>query len=217
MARASIAEQWLNHPEDNHAAAHEDDGTGYINAATVALMYSSVQVGHSDVLQPADTQSVTPRALRDTMGCFVTGVCVITTTWEGEDVAMTANSVTSVSLDPPLILVCIAKSAKFHEAVLASGVWGVSVLDASAHEISTDFARPGRPRQGQFERTFHHRGTATGVVLVDSSVARIECRTEAVHEAGDHDIVVGRVMALSHTGEAAHPLIYHHGKYQWLP
>lgn len=215
MKRPSIAEEWLR-KSDDVVRPPDDDGASYIDAATVALMYSSLAVGRSAALAPADTESVTPRALRDTMGCLVTGVCVVTTISEGADLAMTANSVTSVSLDPPLILVCISKTAKFREAIIEAGVWGVSVLDASAHEISTSFAKPGRPRENQFASTFHHRGRATGVALVDSSVARMECRTEAVHPGGDHDIVVGRVVALAHTGAAAHPLLFHHGTYEWL-
>lgn len=81
---------------------------------------------------------------------------------EKRDVAMTANSVTSVSLDPPLILVCIAKTARFHEAIIEAKQWGVSVFDATSHELSSQFARPGRERNGQLEAIRYDRGPATG-------------------------------------------------------
>nr|WP_221185271.1 flavin reductase family protein [Flexivirga oryzae] len=150
------------------------------------------------------------------MGCLATGVCVITTLADGNDVAMTANSVTSVSLEPPLILVCIAKTARFREAIIESGRWGVSILDASSHELSTELARAGRDRAGQLERVLFERGRETGVALISSSVAHLECVTTAVHTAGDHDIVIGAVKSLAQAGAGKHPLLFHRGRYRWL-
>lgn len=194
-----------------------DDGASYVDAATVALRFASVELGRAPARPAAiESGSVTPRELREAMGRFVTGVCVITTVADGHDVAMTANSVTSVSLDPPLILACVARTARFHRAIVGSPSWGVSVLDAGSLEISDRFARPGRPRIGQLDLIGHHRGTATGVVLLDSAVASLECRTEAVHPGGDHSIVVGRVVATHCHGEASNPLLFHAGAYRWL-
>lgn len=159
---------------------------------------------------------MTPRALRDAMGCLATGVCVVTTVLDGADVAMTANSVTSVSLEPPLVLFCVVSGSRFAEAVVAEGRWGISVLEATAFDLSAHFARPGRGSDGQLERVRHHRGPVTGVALLDASVAEVECRTEATHPAGDHVIVVGRVVSLDQRGESAHPLVFHRGRYRWL-
>ena len=197
---------------------HFDDGASYVDAATVALRYAEVALG------PATTQThdvgdlppVTPRALRDAMGSMVTGVCVVTTVWEGSDVAMTANSVTSVSLDPPLVLVCIARTARFAEAITTSSSWGVNVLDAGALEVSTRFARPGKERTGQFAGLEHYRGPATGVALLTSACATLECVTDDIHPGGDHSIVVGRVVSSEVKGESTHPLLFHRGQYTWL-
>ncbi|RNI21209.1 flavin reductase [Flexivirga caeni] len=150
------------------------------------------------------------------MGCLATGVCVITTVAGDDDLAMTANSVTSVSLQPPLILVCVAKTARFHDALLESGRWGVSILDAESHELSTQFATPGRDHAGQLERVQFSRGPATGVALLTSSVAQLECATTAVHPAGDHDVIIGEVKYLSQAGAGRHPLLFHRGRYRWL-
>lgn len=195
-----------------------DDGAAYVDAATVALGFASVDLGRAPVPPAAvrATAPVLPAELREVMGCFVTGVCVLTTVADGHDVAMTANSVTSVSLDPPLILVCVARTARFHHAIVTSRTWGVSVLDANALEISHQFARPGRASVGQLDLISHHRGEATGVALLASSVAALECRTESVYPGGDHSIVVGRVVTTNRRGEADNPLLFHHGGYRWL-
>jgi flavin reductase (DIM6/NTAB) family NADH-FMN oxidoreductase RutF len=194
-----------------------DDGAAYVDAATIALRYASVELGPALGKTPSrPAPPVTPRALRDAMGCLVTGVCVVTAIADGEDVAMTANSVTSVSLDPPMILVCIAKTARFHDVLVDTPHWGVSVLDADAAEVSAHFARPGRARRGQLAQTAYHRGPVTGVALVDDSCAHVECRTEVVYPGGDHSIVVGRVVSTEVRAESVHPLVFHRGSYSWL-
>lgn len=195
------------------------DGAGYVDAATIALRFASVELGPSQetgVVTVPGEDTVTPRQLRDVMGCLVTGVCVVTAVADGEDVAMTVNSVTSVSLDPPLVLVCVARTARFHRAVTECATWGLSILDGDAVEVSTRFSRPGRPRSGEFEALAHHRGAVTGVALVDGSCAYLECRTEVVHPGGDHSIVVGRVLSATHSAASERPLVYHRGAYRWL-
>ena len=202
---------------DRFLDVFQDDGASYVDAATVALRYASVELGPAPRAAPrTPAPDVSPRQLRDTMGNLVTGVCVITAIADGEDVAMTANSVTSVSLDPPMILVCIAHAARFHDVLVNSTHWGVSILDAEAAEVSAHFARPERDRQGQFDKTRHHRGLATGVALVDDSCAYLECSTEIVYPGGDHSIVVGRVVATELRASSVHPLVFHRGTYSWL-
>jgi flavin reductase (DIM6/NTAB) family NADH-FMN oxidoreductase RutF len=195
-----------------------DDGAAYVDAATIALRYSSVELGPAPKAPTTRPLSapVSPRELRDTMGCLVTGVCVVTAVSDGEDVAMTANSVTSLSLDPPLVLMCVARTARFHRAVVEADSWGLSILDAGAAEISSMFARPGRPRAAEFQTLNHHRGEVTGVALVDDSCAFLECATEHVYPGGDHSIVVGRVLATQIRSEPVHPLVYYRGDYSWL-
>ncbi len=219
----SIAEQWLEHaapvegapPPVHDGVPPVHDGASYIDAATVALTFQSLRLGAARAEQlPAD-EPVTPATLRGAMGCMATGVCVVTTLSDGDDVAMTANSVTSVSLDPPLLLVCIDRHARFHGAIVDSGRWGVSILDATAHAISSACARPNRSRSGQLTDIGHHRGSS-GVALLDASVATMECVTESVFPGGDHDIVVGRIVSVARRGEGVHPLLFHQGGYRWL-
>ncbi|NBE95736.1 flavin reductase [Nonomuraea sp. KC401] len=155
-----------------------------------------------------------PATHRKVVGRFTTGVAIVTTRRDGVDHAMTINSFTSVSLEPLLVLFCAEKVARFHEAVLETGVWGVSVLPASMEDASRFFAHRGRPLNGQLARWPHHRGE-TGVALFDRAIATVECVTTAVHDAGDHSIVVGGVRALSTPSEEA-PLLYHEGRYHNL-
>jgi len=197
-------------------AVGQEWGSGYVDAATSAIRISSAQVFRHDDAGMSSSGSVTPQALREAMGCFATGVCVVTTCWEGDDVAMTANSVTSVSLDPPMILVCVARAARFHEAITTAAHWGVSILDASSYDLSSHFARPSRDRRRQLADISFVRGPQTGVALLSSSVARVECTTSAAYPAGDHTILVGAVESVSTSGSGASPLLFHRGRYRWL-
>jgi flavin reductase (DIM6/NTAB) family NADH-FMN oxidoreductase RutF len=151
--------------------------------------------------------------LRRAAGRFATGVCAVTTTVAGVDHAMTVNTFTSVSLEPLLVLVCVEVEARFHDAVLTAGVWGVSVLDATARPVADWLATRGRPLHGQLDRVPHRRGPATGVALLDQSVATLECRTTATYPGGDHTIVVGEVLGAHVTAESAPALLYHRGRY----
>ena len=147
---------------------------------------------------------------------FVTGVTVVSTRVGTTDHAMTANAFTSVSLDPVLVLVCVEQEARFHDAIDAAGVWGVSVLDESARGVSQWLATRGRPLHGQLDRVAHHRGEVTGVPLLDQSLATFECRTTAQYPGGDHSIVVGEVIGVELPDLPSRPLVYHRGSYTHL-
>jgi flavin reductase (DIM6/NTAB) family NADH-FMN oxidoreductase RutF len=151
---------------------------------------------------------------RKVVGRFATGVAIVTTRLDGIDHAMTVNSFTSVSLDPLLVLFCAEKVARFHDAVMEAGVWGVSVLPASMEDASRFFAHRGRELDGQLARWAHHRGES-GVALFTDAVATLEARTTSVHEGGDHSIVVGGVTALGARADDR-PLLYHQGRYKTL-
>lgn len=146
-------------------------------------------------------------ALRMAMSRYATGVTVVTASVDGHDHAMTANSFTSVSLDPPLVLLCVQQGRGFHEAVESSGRWGVSVLAEDQRRVASWLSTPGRPLQGQLESVPHHR-TSTGVVLLDGALATLECETVQAHEAGDHVILVGAVQAADHA-DRGRPLVYY--------
>jgi flavin reductase (DIM6/NTAB) family NADH-FMN oxidoreductase RutF len=105
-------------------------------------------------------------------------------------------------LDPLLVLFCVERGARFHEAVLASGAWSVSILGAGAEAAARWFATRGRPLAGQFGEVPHARG-ANGAPLLLQASGWLECVTHEIVTAGDHDIVVGRVVDLPEPGPAS--------------
>lgn len=143
---------------------------------------------------------------------FATGVTVATTTLDGRDYAMTANAVCSVSLDPVLVLLSVEQEARFHDAVLEAGTWGLSILAADQRPVAEWLASHGRPLYGQLDRVPHRRGPL-GVPLLEGSLATLELRTAQTHPAGDHTLVVGHVESVhgsEHPGEA---LLYYRGRF----
>ncbi|GII93125.1 flavin reductase family protein [Sinosporangium siamense] len=160
-------------------------------------------------------QELAQDAFRRVVGRFATGVTVITTRLDGVDHAMTVNSFTSVSLDPLLVLFCPDRRSRFHDVVLKAGVWGVSVLADTMESASSEFARRGRDLSRPLEGYGYRRGSL-GVALLDGAVATLACRTSAVHDGGDHSIVVGSVVEM-HSGAAeTSPLLYYEGRYRRL-
>lgn len=156
--------------------------------------------------------SVTGDQLRQVMSRFATGVTVVTTTAGEHDHAMTANTFTSVSLDPPLVLVCVEQDTSWHDSVTAAGVWGVSILPASSRAAAGWLSTGGRPLLGQLGRVPHHRGEL-GVALLDGALATVECRTTQAHPAGDHTIVVGTVVSARVDERPDDALIYYRSRY----
>jgi flavin reductase (DIM6/NTAB) family NADH-FMN oxidoreductase RutF len=162
----------------------------------------------SDVLSPVD-----PRALRSVLGRFATGVAVVTTTSpDGQPVGMTVNSFTSVSLDPPLVLFCVNRDSQLRPVFANADAFVVNVLRESQKELSRRFARPGLDRFGT-RRPVPGR---SGAPLLDSPLAAIECHTDRVVAAGDHDVVIGRVVAMHAPSDDGPPLVYYGGAYRSL-
>jgi flavin reductase (DIM6/NTAB) family NADH-FMN oxidoreductase RutF len=150
------------------------------------------------------------------VGRLATGVTVVTSRVGDLDHAMTANAVASVSLEPLLLLVCVEREARFHDAIMATGRWGVSILPAEGRPAADWLATRGRPLHGQLGRIPTHRGAVTGVALLDGSLATLECETTAAYEAGDHTIVVGAVRAVEIPDHAGDALVYYRGRYETL-
>lgn len=165
-----------------------------------------------------------PVAFRAALGSFASGVTVVSTVHGGLDHAMTASAFSSVSLDPPLIAVFVDRRNRFHDAVVASRRWAVSILAESGQAAATWFASRGRPEAGQFDRVEHSRGEATGAPLVEHAIGWLECETWAEHDGGDHLILVGRVVAARVLPDDApsgvegddRPLLYHRSHYAAL-
>jgi len=155
-------------------------------------------------------------AFRRVAGRFATGISVVTTRYDGVDHAMTVNAFTSVSLEPLVVLICVEKITRFHRAVMASGAWAVSMLADDAEQASRWFAEKARPTGGQLADYAYRPGPATGMPVLDNAMAVIECRTRAVHDGGDHDVVLGDVVGLWADPAARRPLVYFEGRYRQL-
>jgi 3-hydroxy-9,10-secoandrosta-1,3,5(10)-triene-9,17-dione monooxygenase reductase component len=154
-----------------------------------------------DVLRP-DAAS-----FRAVLGHFATGITVITAMHDGEPVGIAANSFTSVSLDPPLVLFCAAKSSSTWPRIQAAGHFTVNVLDEHQEHICRLFAEKGADRFGRIE----WEAGKLGPILHDVH-AYLDCTIETEHDAGDHVIVVGRVHELGLTADAG-PLLFYQGRY----
>ncbi len=153
-----------------------------------------------------------PRTLRDALGCFATGVTVVTCVDEaGEPVGLTANSFTALSLDPPLLLVCVAKSSASAAPLTHATQFAVNVLQTGQRPASITFSTRGEDRFGQTEWSVGEHGAP---VLLDS-LSVFECRRHAVHDGGDHVILVGEVIKASFE-PGLDPLLYFRGSYRRL-
>lgn len=158
------------------------------------------------------SSNIAERDFRDAMGSFATGVCVLgAKRRDGACVGMTVNSFTSVSLDPPLILVCLGAESPRSRAIVDPGRFAISVLADDQRDISGQFAQPG---EGLAPDTGWHAGS-NGALVVDGAAATLECDVETTYTSGDHMIVIGRVTHIeSDTGRE--PLVYFRGGYRLL-
>ena len=152
-------------------------------------------------------QAVEPADLRRVLGSFATGVVVVTGQDADGPVGFTCQSFASVSLDPPLVLVCPAHTSVSWPRIAATGAFAVNVLAADQRDIGARFARPSVDRFAGLDWT----ATTWGPVIGDA-LAHVLCTVEDVHPAGDHDIVVGRVHEL-HTRREDDPLLFFRGAF----
>ena len=151
----------------------------------------------------------TPDEFRKAMGLYPTGVTVVSgTTPDGEALGMTVNSFASVSLEPPLISFNLAKSMLGLEAFRSLTAFAVNLLREDQTEVSQQFAKAGTDKWAD---TGHHSGETASPIL-EPNIAVFECEPYAIHEAGDHVIVVGRVLRIE-TSEEAAPLVFFRGSY----
>jgi flavin reductase (DIM6/NTAB) family NADH-FMN oxidoreductase RutF len=150
---------------------------------------------------------------RKAMGCFATGVTIITVDLDGEVHGMTANAFASVSLDPMLVLVCVDHSTRTHAHLHAKKRFGVNVLCDDQRAISEYYARPERNHDraeaeagARFDRTIH------GTPMLHGSLAYLECRLHSAEEAGDHTIFIAEVEEV--VINEGNPLLFFLGKYR---
>ena len=157
--------------------------------------------------------AVDTRALRDAFGCFATGITVVTTVDErGEKYGVTANSFTSLSLEPPLCLFCLDNKALSFTAFQEARHFAVNVLAQEQEALSSNFARSNADKwNGVAYETW-----ATGAPILPGCLANLECDVEATHEGGDHVIIVGRVRDMTYRDGNCRPLLYYKGRYNAL-
>jgi flavin reductase (DIM6/NTAB) family NADH-FMN oxidoreductase RutF len=155
--------------------------------------------------------AVSPADLREAMGHFATGVTVITSVGEdGEPVGTTANAVTSLSLEPPLVLVCFDLKSATLTAIRSHGAFAVNVLGQRQRQLSANFAKRGLA--AVWDGVTHHRGP-TGSPRLADVIAVVECTVEQAMPGGDHEIVIGRVQHVETNSEGATPLLFWRGRY----
>ncbi len=157
--------------------------------------------------------AVDPLKFRHVMGHFPTGVSVITTAYEGRRLGMTANSITSVSLDPVMILACLMRGARTALAIQEAGRFAVNILAEDQEEISRRFAKPG---VDHFEG-LEIQGGPEGIPLLPGCIAYLVCGVHDVVQAGDHDILLGNVEDADVAKDGASPLVFFQGGYRALP
>ncbi|HEV7370956.1 flavin reductase family protein [Arenibaculum sp.] len=156
--------------------------------------------------------TIDPREFRAALGCFATGIAVATARpAQGAPVGITINSFASVSLDPPLVLWSIARTATRFAAFRDAGHFAVNVLREEQRELSVRFSGPA---DDCWDGIAVERWT-TGAPVIAGSLAVIECATESVYEGGDHLILVGRVLRLA-SDRGGRPLVYFAGRYAGL-
>jgi 3-hydroxy-9,10-secoandrosta-1,3,5(10)-triene-9,17-dione monooxygenase reductase component len=161
-------------------------------------------------MSPSAPRPLTPDAAtyRTVLGHFATGVVIITAIDGNEPVGMAANSFTSVSLDPPLVLFCAAKASSTWPRIETSGKWAANILDEDGEEVCRLFAQKGADR---FARIAYSPGR-TGSPILEDALAFVDCETIDKYDAGDHLIVVGRVLELGYQHEGK-PLLFYRGGY----
>jgi 3-hydroxy-9,10-secoandrosta-1,3,5(10)-triene-9,17-dione monooxygenase reductase component len=158
---------------------------------------------------------ITPENFRKASGLWATGVSIVTTADQsGAPYGLTMNSVTSLSLEPPLYIVNVDNGSDTLSPMLATQSFCINVLTSAQQELSNRFAKKG---EGKFEGIEYTAGS-TGAPRLSGCLMSIECRISAVHPGGDHQIVVGEVIEIlsAEVGDDVQPLLYFGGRYAKL-
>ena len=153
------------------------------------------------------------RDLRSALGCFPTGVCLVTSlAADGTRVGLTANSFSSVSLDPPMVLWSLARTARSAPAFRDAEYFAINVLAAADQELASHFGNSGPDKVARFADRF--AAGLGGVPVLKGAAASFECHSRHRHYGGDHIVLVGVVERYAHT--AAPALVFHRGRYAAL-
>ena len=155
--------------------------------------------------------TIDTREFRNALGCFATGITVITALDESKaPVGLTANSFTSLSLDPPLVLFCVDRTIKSFQAMHANRHFAVNILREDQERLSRQFAKSGAEKWNGVE----FESWETGCPIIAGCVANLECDVEEMFEGGDHVIIVGKVRRMKFDAAPdCRPLLFYRGKY----
>ncbi len=164
----------------------------------------------TEVADPTDQ-----RAYRDLLGGYVTGVALVTALADGVPHGVAVNSFTSVSLDPPLVSFCAAYSSGTWPVIRDTGRFAVSILAEDQEPVSRVFARRGVDRFGDPATRDRFVAAPSGIPILRGSLGWLDCTITALHDAGDHELVLGRVTAMSRA-VPGRPLLYFRGGYARL-
>ena len=156
---------------------------------------------------------VDERSFRDALGCFATGVTIITTKGTTHPYGMTANAFSSVSLQPPLVLVCVMSGREGSRSIGANGVFAVNILGAHQEDLSRYFARSERPRGPEGFADIPYHSDVTGSPILEGVAGYFDCHLVDAHHAGDHIIFIGQVLSLA-TDPSVPPLLFYRGRYR---
>ena len=154
--------------------------------------------------------TVTRRAFRDVMGLFATGVTVVAVNLQGQTHGMTANAITSVSLDPLLILVCVHKEAVMAEILEKSAQFSINILSEDQENLSTYFASMWPEGADAPDFVFE---SWQGQVRLQGAIGVLGCQIDKFLDGGDHWIITGLVVDLDYQENPANPLLYYRGRY----
>ncbi len=165
------------------------------------------QAGVDSSPQSHGMNAVDPQLLRKTMGCFATGVSVVTTKYQDQLAGMTVNSLTSVSLRPPLILVCLARDARTTRAVESRGWFVANILHEEQMALSNRFAQPAEDHFADLNFALNEYD----LPVLHGCIAHLTCRVETALLSGDHIIVIGQVCQSEFT--PGPPLLFLRGAY----
>ena len=191
-------------------------GTGLSAVGLSAVGLSAVGLSEAGISEAG----ISAAEFREAMGHFATGVTVVTSVdADGEPVGTTANAVTSLSLDPPLVIVCFDLGSLTLRAIRGHGAFVVNVLAAPQQHLSRNFARRGLA--AAWDGVRHRRGP-TGSPRLEDVLAVLECTVEHALPGGDHEIIVGRVRHAETSADPNGPLVFFRGTYasltdQYLP
>ena len=164
----------------------------------------------------AEPLTVTEQEFRIVMAQFATGVTVVTTALEGQLHGLTANAVTSVSLHPCLVLVCIDHDANSYRLISESGIFAVNILSWQQQILADRFAGRAPLVNASFDGVTYRAGS-TGAPILEDALAWVECHLTQRVTAGDHDIFVGTAVAAgAAVGEAQEPLLFYRSRYARL-